>query len=137
MAQNKWFLIGLTVVLAIVSFSLSFVIWPNPAGMAMPSPAQLPWLIGVSVIESIAFGVGFAFLISMWPFMKGRDTWDWLPVIAATWLLVSWWPHDNMHRVNGMEYWGLIRIEWMFHFTLIVAGIIVASFIWKQISGWK
>ena len=134
MTTNKTFLIGLTLVLAVATFLLGRVIWPDPAAVVMPSSAQLPYLIGVSIIESLAFGIGVAFIVSTWGFMRGRDTWDWLTVIAATWLLVSWWPHDNMHRVNGMEYWGLIRIEWMFHFTLIIAGILVASFIWKKFA---
>jgi hypothetical protein len=135
MAKNSTFLMGLTVVAAVGSFLLSRVIWPDAAGMPMPDSAQLPFLIGISVIESIAFGIGIAFLVSMWPYMRGRETWDWLTYISAAWLLVSWWPHDNMHRVNMMgDYWGLIRIEWLFHFTLIIAGIIVASFIWKNFA---
>ena len=135
MAQNKTFLIALTVVLALGTFLLSRVVWPDIAGMPMPDSAQLPFLMGVSAIESIAFGIGVVFLVSMWRFMRGRDVWDWLTIISATWLLVSWWPHDNLHRTMAMgDYWQLVRIEWAFHFTLIVAGVIVASFIWKKFA---
>ena len=135
MAQNKTFLIGVTIVAAVVSFLLSRVIWPDLAGMPMPDSTQLPLLIGVSAIESLAFGMGIALLISLWPFMKGRGTGDWLVLISAAWLLVSWWPHDNLHRTTMMgDYWRLIGIEWGFHFTLIVAGVIVASYIWKKFA---
>jgi len=140
MAQNKTFLIGLTVVAAVVTFLLSRVIWPDLAGMPMPVGAQLPLLILVSALESIAFGVGLAFLVSLWPTMKGRGAWDWLTLLSATWLLVSWWPHDNLHRTTMMgDYWRLIGIEWAFHVTLILAGVIVASYIWKgfAMSGQK
>ena len=138
MAQNRTFLLGLTVVLAVGSFLLSRVIWPDVPGMPMPDSAQLPFLIGVSAIESLAFGIGIALLVSLWPFMRGRDTWDWLTYISAAWLLISWWPHDNLHRTMAMgDYWQLIRIEWGFHFTLIVAGIIVASYIWKGFAAPK
>ena len=135
MTTNKTFLIGLTVVCAVVSFLLSHVLWPDMSGVSMPSSAQLPWLIAVSAVESISFGVGIAFLVSMWGFMRGRDRWDWLTMLSTTWLLVSWWPHDNFHRVMMIgDFWQLIRLEWGFHITLIVSGIIVASFIWKKFS---
>lgn len=133
--QNKVWPLVITIVGAIGSFLLSRVIWPDLPDMAAPVGAQLPLLIGISAIESLAFGIGLAFLISGWRYVSARSFGDKLVWISATWLLVSWWPHDNMHRVNPMgDYWGLIRIEWIFHFTLIIAGIIVASFIWKKFS---
>jgi hypothetical protein len=135
MTRNKTFLIGLTIVLAVASFFLGRVIWPDVAGMPMPDSAQLPFLIIISAIESIAFGIGVTFIVSLWGYMRGRETWDWLTLFSATWLLISWWPHDNLHRTMAMgDYWQLIRIEWMFHFTLIIAGIIVASYIWKKFA---
>jgi len=135
MAQNKTFLIGLTITAAVVTFLLSRVIWPGAVGAMQPSGAQLPFLIGVSAIESIGFGIGLSFLVSLWKFMKGRNPWDWLTYLSAAWLLISWWPHDNLHRVMQMgDFWQLIRIEWGFHFTLIVAGVIVASTVWKQFA---
>ena len=58
---------------------------------------------------------------------------DWLVFFSAAWGLVSWWPHDNMHRVMMMgDYWGLIRLEYGFHLTLIIAGVLIASYLWKQ-----
>ncbi len=134
MAKNKTFLIGVTVVSAVVTFLLSPVIWPNyPDMMIVPGAAQLPYLMAVAAIESIAFGVGVAFLLSLWGSMHGRGTWDWLTYLSVVWLLVSWWPHDNLHRTMMMgDYWQLVRIEWGFHVTLIAAGVIVASFVWKR-----
>ena len=135
MTRNKTFLTVITIVAAVGSFLLSRVIWPDVAGMPEPTSAQLPFLIGVGIVESLGFGIGIAFIISLWPFMRGRGTGDWLAYISAAWLLVSWWPHDNFHRVMAMgDYWQLIRLEWGFHFTLIVAGIIVASVLWKKFS---
>src|SRR6185503_12857908 len=135
MKLSKSWLIGITVVAAVVSFLLSRVLWPDVSGMPGPDSMQLPFLMGVSAIESLGFGIGLAFLISLWPFMRGRDTWDWLAYLSAAWLLMSWWPHDNFHRVMQMgDYWQLIRLEWGFHVTLIAAGVIVASVIWKKFS---
>lgn len=132
--SSTW-LIVITIIAAVGVFLLSRVIWPDPAGVPMPEGAQIPFLIAVSAIESISFGVGIAFLVSLWSFMKGRTSGDWLAFISAAWLLISWWPHDNLHRVMMMgDYWQLIRIEWGFHVTLIAASVVVASVLWKKFA---
>ena len=38
---------------------------------------------------------------------------------------VSWWPHNNLHIHNGMDLQGLLYIECGFHFTLMIAGIVL------------
>ncbi len=45
--------------------------------------------------------------------------------IALPWMLVSWWPHDNLHVHNGMNLQGLLYIEYGFHLTLIIASLIL------------
>lgn len=133
--QNRTWPLVVTIVAAVGSFFLSRVIWPDIAGMPMPTSAQLPLFIGVSIFESLAFGIGASFLIFGWSFMRGRGTGDWLVFLSAAWLLISWWPHDNLHRITPEgDYWGLLRLEWGFHVTLIIAGVIIASFIWKRFS---
>jgi hypothetical protein len=106
--------------------------------MAMPTSAQLPLFIFLSVMESLAFGVGVAFLILGWKYMKEllpNKKSSALAFFAIAWLLISWWPHDNMHRVNPHDNLsGLLKIEYLFHFTLILAGFIVAYNFWKFIS---
>ncbi|HEV8224498.1 MAG TPA: hypothetical protein VGP74_04510, partial [Rubrobacteraceae bacterium] len=42
------------------------------------------------------------------------------------WFLVSWWPHDNLHIHNGEDLQGLLYIEYGFHVTLMLAGIVLA-----------
>ena len=124
--------------LAILSFSLSFVIWPNPVGVAVPGAHLVPYFMIVSAFESVAFGVGVALLIFGWPLLQRLGATGHLAAaafVSAVWSLISWWPHDNMHRVNGMDNFnGLLRIEYMFHVTLIVAGFIVAAYLWRLMS---
>ena len=48
--------------------------------------------------------------------------------LGIAWSLVNWWAHDGFHRVTGLNYEGLIRIEYGFHVTLIVGGILAAYF---------
>jgi len=133
--QNKYGPLVVTIVAAVGSFLLSHVLWPDPVGAMAPMGLQLPLFIGIAVAESLAFGAGVAFLIFGFSFMHGRGAGAWAAFLATAWLLVSWWPHDNMHRVNGMtDYNGLLRIEYTFHVTLIIAGFILASYLWKQFS---
>jgi hypothetical protein len=99
--------------------------------------AQLPLFIGVGVAESLAFGIGVSFIIFGLSFMKGRSTGDWLVFWSAAWGLVSWWPHDSLHRTTLMgDYNRLLGIEYGFHITLIIAAVIIASFLWKNWSNY-
>jgi hypothetical protein len=38
----------------------------------------------------------------------------------------SWWPHDNLHISNGNNLQGLLFIEYGFHFTLMIAALVLA-----------
>ena len=125
--------------LAIIAFLLSRVIWPDIAGMQGPEPSLIPHFIFLSALESVSFGIGVAFAIFGWPFvlrvMPQHKILSVVAFISIVWMLVSWWPHDNMHRINGMDnFTGLLRIEYTFHFTLILAGFILAMYFWKQIA---
>ncbi len=129
----KFLLVALPV--AVAALLLGRVIWPDMPGMAGPTTQQIPFFIFISALEAISFGLGVAWLLFGLPQARAYAGADARLRLAAfysiTWLLVSWWPHDNMHRVNGMDdFAGLLRIEFIFHFTLIVAGFILATFFW-------
>lgn len=127
---------GMVVVLfAVPAFLLGRVIWPDPVDtMMIPTASQLPYFIFIALLEAVAFGIGVAFLLFGWPLVQSmqanRPGTMWF-FIAIVWSLVSWWPHDNMHRHNGEDMAGLLRIEYIFHFTLIVAAFIIARQFWK------
>ena len=137
--KTKYKFILVALPLAIISFLLSRVIWPEPIGMVGPEASLIPHFIFMSALESISFGIGVAFALFGWMRLRaslmGQNKLNVAAFVSTTWFLVSWWPHDNMHRVNGMnDFGGLLRIEYIFHFTLIIAGGIIALFLWKQIS---
>lgn len=122
--------IAVTLVAAIATFLLAPMIWPNPVGQPTPPASLLPLFIFLSVIESLAFGVGVAFLVFGYPYVRRRMTTTAQAVVtylAVGWFLVNWWPHDNWHRINGLNFAGLAVIEYAFHFTLMVAG---AALVW-------
>ncbi|MBK7318874.1 hypothetical protein [Candidatus Villigracilis affinis] len=101
---------------------------PGPVGM------QKAFFILLTMIQSLAFGFGFAFLLF------GREAVrSFLPVegglglavhFAISWSLLSWWPHSNLHQTHNPDnISGLLAIEYGFHVTLILGGFIIASFI--------
>jgi hypothetical protein len=50
--------------------------------------------------------------------------------LSIGYLMVSWWPHLNMHASNGIDFQGLLYIDLLFHLPLEVAGVALAlSFI--------
>jgi hypothetical protein len=50
--------------------------------------------------------------------------------LSIGYLMVSWWPHLNMHASNGVDLQGLLYIDFIFHLPLEVAGVALAlSFI--------
>jgi len=125
--------------IAVAAFFLSRVIWPDPADtMMVPTSAQLPFFIFLGILEALAFGYGVAFLIFGWPHVRrimGNDKMSAvLSFTTITWGLISWWPHDNIHRVNGMDMAGLLKIEYAFHFTLILSAAVLAYYFYKRVS---
>ena len=91
---------------------------------------QLPFFILLSVIEALAFGLGISFILLGWPRVQKFTSPSKNKAIAMyysiSWLLISWWPHDNLHIHNGMNPVGLLLIDYGFHVTLIFASLIVA-----------
>ncbi len=95
-----------TLLVGVPAFLLGPVIWPSPEGGEGPTSGQLPFFIFLGVMEAVGLGLGVAFVIFGWPLIlrnasgpsKARAL---LMCLSITWLLVSWWPHDNLHRYIG------------------------------------
>ena len=123
-------LLLITVAVAVPAFVLGPIIWPpNPRG---PTPAgfQLLLFMALAAIEALTFGLGVAFIGFGLPLARrvvGESrVHAWTAFIATAWLLISWWPHDNMHIHNGADLAGMLVIEYVFHVSLMVAGIALA-----------
>jgi hypothetical protein len=127
-----------TLIVGIPAFFLGPVIWP-PSPDIHPTQTQLPYLIVLSLIEALIFGFGVAFIIYGWPRVKAA-TGDATRAaramyVSLAWLAVSWWPHDNLHIHNALNMNGLIAIEYAFHFTLIVAGLVLVYSFFELFKG--
>lgn len=120
---------------------LGFLTEPNgPLGSFWaPSPmipqatgVQVPLFMILGATEALAFGLAVSFLLFGYSTLKANA-----PVsapmtraahVSIAWLLGNWWAHDSLHLHNGMSLNGLLRIEYGFHVTLIIAGVILVRF---------
>src|SRR5712692_2113264 len=119
--------VGITLGAAAVTLGLGRTIWPDPAGGPRPPRGLLPFFIGLGIAESILFGLGIAFIVFGSGIIARSRQPLWLTYAAyaaIAWLLVSWWPHDNLHRITVAGNWvGLLRIDYGFHVTLMAAAV--------------
>jgi hypothetical protein len=119
-----------TALFGIPAFPLGPVIWPPAAGGPEPSAGQMPFFVVLFAIEALAFGLGISFLAFGQPLVRkatGRSGLRaWAMYLSIGWLLVSWWPHDNLQIHTGTDLQGLLYIEYGFHMTLILSGLVLA-----------
>jgi hypothetical protein len=122
---------AVTIAVGLPAAALSQVLWPNPPGLVMPPQPWLGLYIALSAAEALLFGLGVAFLVFGLPLVRRARVspgLTWAAYLSVAWLLINWWPHDNFHRANGFDLAGLVRIEYGFHGTLYLAGMVVAWF---------
>jgi len=123
---------------AVPAFVLGPIIWPPDTHGAAPVGLQLLLFIALAALESLALGLGVAFISYGLPLVRrvagGSRVRTWITFIATAWLLLSWWPHDNMHKHNGMDLAGLLVIDYLFHSSMIAAGVVVAYSLVKALQ---
>ncbi len=124
----KWSIV--TVVVGSVAFVLT-PLWPVPPTAPQPPSALFPFFILLAFVESVSFGLGVAFLI----FGRGllgrlgrSPRLTTAAYLAVAFLLVNWWPHDNLHRMTSGDWARLVLVEYGFHLPLMVAGAVLAWF---------
>ena len=129
--MKTWVKVALvTALFAVPAMALGQAIWPPAPGGPEPTAGQLPFFILLAVFEALTFGLGVSFLLFGFAPLKravGGSAWrTWAIYLSVGWFLVSWWPHDNLHIHNGEDLQGLLYIEYGFHVTLMLAGIVLA-----------
>ncbi len=119
----------ITALFGVPAFLVGPVLWPPAAGGPEPSAGQLPFFVVLFAIEALVFGLGISFLAFGLPLVRkaagGSRLRAWAMYLSIGWLLVSWWPHDNLH-IHTESLQGLLYIEYGFHMTLILSGLILA-----------
>jgi hypothetical protein len=129
--MKPWVKVALvTALFAIPAMALGRVFWPPAPGSPEPTAGQLPFFLFIAAAEALTFGLGISFLLFGFAPLRralGGSAWrTWATYLAIAWFLVSWWPHDNMHIHNGDDLQGLLYIEYGFHLTLMLGGLILA-----------
>jgi hypothetical protein len=119
-----------TVLVAILAFMLGPIIWPPAEGSPSPTAAQIPFLLFLSLVQATVLGLGVSFLAFGLPVMR-RISPDskvraWAMYLSIAYLMISWWPHINMHVHNGTELQGMIYIDYLFHFPSMIAALVLA-----------
>jgi hypothetical protein len=110
------------------------VFWPPSADsqvlIASATGFQYAAFLGLKAAEAVAFGSGIAFLLFGYGAIRtaspalGRAA-----HLSIAWLLLNWWIHDSLHvHFEGGTAGALLGIEYGFHFTLMIAGGILAFF---------
>jgi hypothetical protein len=124
----KWWLV--TLIVAAVAFALT-PLWPVAPTAPQPPGTVLPLFVALSLVESLSFGLGVAFLIFGRPLvdrMGGSPGLTTAAYVAIAFLLLNWWPHDNMHRMTNGDWSRVVLVEYGFHLPLMIAGAVLAWF---------
>jgi hypothetical protein len=132
--------IGLAVGLAVLAFLANpngplGGFWPPSMDFPAPTTSQIPLFILLNILEGITFGLGVSFLIFGFPMVKAisgsSSALSRAAHLSIAWLLLNSWPHDSLHVFNGHNMTGLLVIEYGFHVTLMLSGIVLAVFFLK------
>lgn len=120
-----------TVLVAVSALLLGPVIWPPAEGNPAPTAAQIPFLLFLNFVQATVLGLGVAFLAFGLSVMRrispGSKARAWAMYLFIGYLMVSWWPHINMHVHNGPEnLQGLIFIDYLFHLPSMIAALVLA-----------
>src|SRR5262245_25086334 len=120
----------ITLATAVPAFILAPMIWPPNLHGDAPVGLQLLLFMILAALDALTFGLGVAFICYGLPLVRrvadrsGASAL--ISFIATAWLLISWWPHDNMHKHNGMDLGGLLVIDYVFHVSMMAAGAVLA-----------
>ena len=120
----------ITTVVAVPAFFLGPVLFP-PADIGLaPTTGQIPVFLSLAVGDAILLGLGVAFLLLGFPVVRrvapDSRLRSWAMYIAIGYLLVSWWPHLNLHSSAGFDLNALMAIDLAFHLPLEIAGGVLA-----------
>lgn len=130
-----------TLLVAVPAFFIGPILFP-PADMGVePTAAQIPLFLFLAVGDAILLGLGVAFLIFGFPVVRqvspDSKLRAWAMYLAIGYLMVSWWPHLNMHASNGIDFGGLLMIDFIFHLPLEIAGVVLAWCAFSVFRSWK
>ena len=131
----------ITALVAIPALLLGPVLFPPAEGGPEPTPVQIPLFLFLGLSDAVLLGLGVSFLVFGFPLLR-RVSSDsrsraWAMYLSIGYLMVSWWPHLNMHASNGLDLHGLLFIDYVFHLPLEVAGVVLAWCSFSLFRSWR
>src|SRR5215208_4147841 len=119
-----------TLIVAVPAMLLGPVIFP-PADVGVePTAGQMPYFLFLALTDAVLLGLGISFLLFGFPVMRkvspDSKLRAWTMYLSIGYLMVSWWPHLNLHAHNGLNLQGLLYIDYFFHLPLEIAGVALA-----------
>lgn len=137
--MTKTVSIGLALTVSLAAFIVASLFSPLPP--VLPRDLALFFRL-VAVVESLLFGVGVSFTVSVLTrFRTAVRKWtalDWATFVSIAWILISGYPHDCMHiRSHAATLRGLVPIEILFHGTLAIAALVVMWFFVRNLGKQK
>jgi hypothetical protein len=119
-----------TLVVAIPAFFLGPVLFPSPTDGPAPTSVQLPFFLILAATDAVLLGLGVSFILFGLPVIRmvspDSKVRAWVMYISISYLMISWWPHLNLHRSNGSSLQGILYIDYGFHLPLEIASIALA-----------
>ncbi|MFI5640889.1 AMP-binding protein [Streptomyces goshikiensis] len=127
---------ALTVVAGLLFLVLSKVFWPGATDLsAVPDPWASLFFV-LYLCEGAAFAAGLVFLVwGRTPMLRqghGRGITT-AAHLAGVYLLVAWWPQDNLYRLADKRDWPLqAALVCAFNIPLMIAGLVVAAYLTRK-----
>jgi hypothetical protein len=132
---------AITIAVAVPAFLLGPVLFPPAEGGPTPTAGQMPFFLFLGIGDAVLLGLGVAFLIFGLPVLRkvspDSKMRAWAMYLAIGYLMVSWWPHLNLHASNGLDLQGLLYIDYLFHLPLEVAGVVLAYSFFSLFRSWR
>ena len=128
----------ITFAVGIPALLIGRIIWPPAVGAPTPTAVQFAFFAFLGIVEALFFGLGVAFVALGAPYLKRLSAEVrkemFAPFISLSWLLISWWPHDNLHIHTGEDLQAILYIDYGFHLTVIIASLILARYFFLQLT---
>ncbi|WP_328610390.1 AMP-binding protein [Amycolatopsis sp. NBC_00345] len=122
----------IAVPVALPLYFLTSVIWPGSTNTAA---VPQPWAAFFQVLyaaEAASLGLGVAYLFMGYSLLSGWGCPRWLTVLthlAIAWLLLAWWPQDNLYRLSSPQDWPRQGVlVFVFNVALMLAAAVVVLF---------
>jgi hypothetical protein len=131
-----------TLMVAVPAFVLGPVLFPPADVGSEPSAAQIPFFMFLGAADAILLGLGVSFLVFGLPVLRKVSPDSrlraWAMYLAIGYLMVSWWPHLNLHISSPIDNWQmLLYIDFLFHLPLEIAGVVLAYCAFSIFMSWR